>query len=113
MLIRLLPPCALFPYTTLFRSIPHAVCRPEKTKYLFPFWFPVLKFEGGFGFIVHGDIGIKFIARIAFHVFDKVGLSFGHEVFYIDKAQRHSAHNTEFKPSTSLIGAFYNLVPNQ
>ena len=94
-------------------SIPHAVCRPEKTKYLFPFWFPVLKFKGGFGFIVHDDIGIEFIARIAFHAFDKVGLSFGHKAFYIGKVQRHSAHDTELKPVASLIGAFYNLVPNQ
>src|SRR5690606_39734825 len=85
----------------------------QKTKHLFPFWFPVLKFKGGFGFIVHDDIGIEFIARIAFHAFDKVGLSFGHEVFYIGNAQWHSAHGTELKPVASLIGAFYNLVPNQ
>src|SRR5690606_18276414 len=95
-------------------SIPHAVCRSENKAFiLFPLWFPVFKLKGGFGFIVHGDIGIKFIARIAFHAFDKVGLSFGHKAFYIGKAQRHSANNTELKPTTSLVGAFYNLVPDQ
>ena len=85
----------------------------QKTKHLFPFWFPVFKLKGGFGFIVHDDIGIEFIARIAFHAFDKAGLSFGYKVFYIGKVQRHSAHGTELKPTTNLIGAFYNLVPNQ
>ena len=58
----------------------------QKTKHLFPFWFPVIKLKGGFGFIVHDDIGIEFIARIAFHAFDKVGLSFGQKTFYIGKA---------------------------
>ncbi len=52
----------------------------RKTKYLFSFWFPVFKLKGGFGFIVHDDIGIEFIARIAFHAFDKVGLFFGQQV---------------------------------
>jgi len=28
----------------------------QKTKHLFPFWFPVIKLKGGFGFIVHDDI---------------------------------------------------------
>jgi hypothetical protein len=95
-------------------SIPHAVCRSENKAFiLFPVWFPVFKLKGSFGFIVHDDIGIELIARIAFHAFDKVGLSFGHEIFYIGNAQRHSAHGTELKPVASLIGAFYNLVPNQ
>src|SRR5690606_15893873 len=59
-------------------SIPHAVCRSENKAFiLFPVWFPVFKLKGSFGFIVHDDIGIELIARIAFHAFDKVGLSFG------------------------------------
>jgi len=51
----------------------------QKTKHLFPFWLPVFKLKRGFGFIVHYDIGIEFIARIAFHAFDKVSLSFGYK----------------------------------
>ena len=80
----------------------------QKHLLLFPFWLLVVKLKGGFGFIVHGDIGIKFIARISFHAFDKLGLSFGHKTFYIVKAQQHSAHGTKLKPTASLIGAFYN-----
>src|SRR5690554_3813138 len=55
----------------------------QKHLLLFPFWLPVVKLKRGFGFIVHDDIGIKFIARVAFHAFDKVGLSFGHKAIYI------------------------------
>src|SRR5690554_6925206 len=85
----------------------------QKHLLLFPFWLPVVKLKRGFGFIVHDNMSIEFIARIAFHAFDKVGLSFGHKTFYIVKAQQHSAHGTKLKPTASLIGAFYNLVPNQ
>ena len=58
----------------------------KKTKHLFPFWLPLFKLKGGFTFIVHDDISIEFIARFAFHTFDKVGLSVGYKAFYISKA---------------------------
>lgn len=69
----------------------------QKTKHLFPFGFPVVKLKRGFGFIVHDYIGIEFIARIAFHTFDKVGLSYDHKAIYIGNAQWHSAYGTEFR----------------
>ena len=80
---------------------------------LFPFGFPLFKFKRDFAYIVHYDIGIELTARLTFHAFDKIGLTFGHEAFYIGNAQRHSAHSAELKPTAPLIGAFYNLIPYQ
>src|SRR5690606_6378904 len=55
----------------------------QKHLLLFPFWLPVVKLKRGFGFIVHDNTKIEFIARIAFSAFDKVGLSFAHKAIYI------------------------------
>ena len=58
----------------------------QKYWLLFPFGFPLFKFKRDFACIVHDDIGIEFIDRLAFHTFDKFGLSIGHKAFYISKA---------------------------